>query len=249
MYSFATSTVHLDDGADLCVQTVGDPADPALLLIGGATWSMDWWEDELCQQLAERCRRVIRYDTRDTGRSTSYPVGAPGYSSTDLTTDSVAILDSLGVEQAHVVGLSIDGGIAQSLALGYRHRVAVIEFILESERPYAGPGNFLESELRPLIARVVDRSNNIAASLTNHFLVSDDGPAGVSLSALAGVPTLVLHGSADPLFPIAHGAALAEAIPGARFIELPGMGHQLPPRDTWDLVVDLLIGHTAGSLS
>ena len=249
MYSFATSTVHLDDGADLCVQTVGDPADPALLLIGGATWSMDWWEDELCQQLAERCRRVIRYDTRDTGRSTSYPVGAPGYSSTDLTTDSVAILDSLGVEQAHVVGLSIDGGIAQSLALGYRHRVAVIEFILESERPNAGPGNFLESELRPLIARVVDRSNNIAASLTNHFLVSDDGPAGVSLSALAGVPTLVLHGSADPLFPIAHGAALAEAIPGARFIELPGMGHQLPPRDTWDLVVDLLIGHTAGSLS
>jgi len=77
-------------------------------------------------------------------------------------------------------------------------------------------------------------------------LVPDGDPADSSLSALAGIPILVLHGSADPLFPIAHGAALAEAIPGARFIELPGMGHQLPPRDVWDLVVDLLIGHTAG---
>ena len=246
MASFETVTVQLNDGAQLCVQTIGDPADPALLLIGGATWSMDWWEDELCQQLAERGRRVIRYDTRDTGRSTSYPVGAPTYSASDLTTDILAIFDSLGVKQAHVVGLSIGGGIAQSLALGYRDREAVIEFILESERPCAGPGNFLESELRPLIARVVDRSNSIAASLTNHFLVPDDGPPDVSLSALAGVPTLVLHGSADPLFPIAHGAALAEAIPGARLVELPGMGHQLPPRDTWDLVIDLLIGHTAG---
>lgn len=288
MASFETVTVQLNDGAELCVQTIGDPADPALLLIGGATWSMDWWEDELCQQLAERGRRVIRYDNRDTGRSTSYPVGAPTYSSSDLTTDNLAILDSLKVEQAHMVGLSMGGGIAQSLALGYRDRVAsltliatspidpkitglpapapelsasfsafrpdpdwtdrdaVIEFILEGERPYAGPGNFHESELRALISRVVDRSNSIAASLTNHFLVPDDDPADSSMSALAGVAILVLHGSADPLFPIAHGAALAEAIPGARFIELPGMGHQLPPRDTWDLVIDLLIGHTAG---
>lgn len=291
MASFETVTVQLDDGAQLCVQTIGDPAAPALLLIGGATWSMDWWEDELCQQLAERRRRVIRYDTRDTGRSTSYPIGAPTYSSTDLTDDNLSILNSLGVEQAHVVGLSMGGGIAQSLALGYRDRVAsltliatspidpeitglpapapeisasfsavrpdpdwtdrkaVIEFILEGERPYAGPGNFHESELRPLIARVVDRSTSIAASMTNHFLVTDDDPSEVSLGALAGIPTLLLHGTADPLFPIAHGRALAEVIPGARLVELPGMGHQLPPRDTWALVVDLLIGHTAGQLS
>lgn len=288
MASFETVTVQLDDGAQLCVQTIGDPAAPALLLIGGATWSMDWWEDELCQQLAERRRRVIRYDTRDTGRSTSYPIGAPTYSSTDLTNDNLSILNSLGVEQAHVVGLSMGGGIAQSLALGYRDRVAsltliatspidpkitglpapapeisasfsevrtdpdwtdreaVIEFILEGERPYAGPGNFHESELRPRIARVVDRSTSIAASMTNHFLVTDDDPSEVSLCALAGIPTLLLHGTADPLFPIAHGRALAEVIPGARLVELPGVGHQLPPRDTWALVVDLLISHTNG---
>ncbi|MGJ9373878.1 alpha/beta fold hydrolase [Nesterenkonia sp. CF4.4] len=295
---FRTTTVPIDDGAQLCVQTIGDPADPALLLIGGATWSMDWWEDELCHRIAERGRLVIRYDTRDTGRSTSYPVGAPGYRAADLTTDVVGILDDLGVPQAHVVGLSMGGGIAQSLALKHRARVAsltliatspidpeirglpsptaqvtasaaagspepdwtdrdaVIDFIVEGARPYAGPGTFDESQVRALTARVVDWTNDIAASMTNHFLVSDDeptddepsddGPADLSLSRLRGVPTLVLHGTADPLFPPAHGRALAEAIPGARLVELTDMGHQLPPHDTWGLVVDLLIEHTAG---
>ncbi|PRZ13191.1 pimeloyl-ACP methyl ester carboxylesterase [Nesterenkonia sandarakina] len=299
---FRPSTVELDDGARLCVQTIGDPTDPALLLIGGATWSMDWWEDELCRRIAERGRMVIRYDARDTGRSTSYPAGAPGYRASDLTTDVVAVLDHLGIAQAHVAGLSMGGGIAQSLALEHRSRVAsltliatspidpeirglpsptaqvsssasagarepdwtdrdaAIDAIVEGERPYAGPGNFDESQVRATAARVVDRTNDIAASMTNHFLVSDeepsddepddaassdDGPADLSLGRLRGLPTLVLHGTADPLFPPAHGKALAEAIPGARLVELTDMGHQLPPRDTWELVVDLIIQHTA----
>lgn len=289
---FRPSTVELDDGARLCVQTIGDPTDPALLLIGGATWSMDWWEDELCRRIAERGRMVIRYDARDTGRSTSYPAGAPGYRASDLTTDAVAVLDHLAIAQAHVAGLSMGGGIAQSLALEHRSRVATLTLIatspidpeirdlpspsaqvsssasagarepdwtdrdaaitaiVEGERPYAGPGNFDEPALRAHAARVVDRTNDIAASMTNHFLVSDaassdDGPAGLSLGRLRGVPTLVLHGTADPLFPPAHGKALAEAIPGARLVELTDMGHQLPPRDTWKFVVDLIIQHTA----
>jgi pimeloyl-ACP methyl ester carboxylesterase len=84
----------------------------------------------------------------------------------------------------------------------------------------------------------------MAASTTNHFLLGDDGPAGARVSDLA-VPTLVLHGTADPLFPPAHGRALADAIPGAQLVELHGVGHQLPPPRTWELVVDLLVAHTA----
>lgn len=283
-----TTTVPVEDGAHLCAQTIGDPADPAVLLIGGATWSMDWWEDELCERIADQHRMIIRYDTRDTGRSTSYPAGAPGYTAADLTTDLLAVLDHLGVEKAHVVGLSMGGGIAQSLALEHRARVAsltliatspidpqitglpapsdelssalssrdsgpdwtdrdaVIHFIVEGQRPYAGPRSFDASEARALAARVVDRTNDIAASMTNHFLLRDDGPADLDLRRLQGVPTLVVHGTADPLFPPAHGRALAEAIPGARLIELSDMGHQLPPRDAWEFLVDLLIEHTAG---
>ena len=63
--------------AELCVDTLGCATDPAVLLIAGATWSMDWWDDELCRRLADRGRRVVRYDQRDTGRSTSCPPGAP----------------------------------------------------------------------------------------------------------------------------------------------------------------------------
>jgi pimeloyl-ACP methyl ester carboxylesterase len=52
---------------------------------------------------------------------------------------------------------------------------------------------------------------------------------------------LVVHGTADPLFPPEHGRALAGAIPGARLLEIEGMGHQLPPEPAWDRFVDALL--------
>ena len=79
--------------------------------------------------------------------------------------------------------------------------------------------------------------------MTNHFML-DDAPVDGRLSRLEGLPTLVLHGTADPLFPLAHGRALADAIPGARLIELEDVGHPLPPPRTWEVVVDALVEHT-----
>ncbi|MDV6011981.1 alpha/beta hydrolase [Haloechinothrix sp. LS1_15] len=284
----ATTKVRVADNAQLCVETIGDREDPALLLIAGATWSMDWWDDELCRRLADRGRLVIRYDQRDTGRSTTYPAGSPGYGAYDLVTDAVAVLDALHIGRAHVVGLSMGGGTAQLLALDYRERIAtltlistspidpgieglpgptpeiratfaeegiqpdwndrdaIIDYIVEGERPYAGPGNFDEARLRALAGRVFDRSDNMAASMINHFVLEDPTSADARprLSHLDGIPTLVLHGTADPMFPPAHGKALVDAIPGARLIELDDVGHQLPPPHTWDLVVDALTEHT-----
>lgn len=279
--------VRVDDGVRLCAESLGDPEAPALLLIGGTSWSMDWWDDELCGRLVARRRRVIRYDQRDTGRSTSWPRGAPGYGGADLLRDAVAVLDAVGVERAHVVGLSMGGGLAQLLALTQRDRVAslaliattaiepalaelpgmtaelratfaeeptepdwddrdaVVDWIVEAERPYAGPGNFDEPRVRAIAGRTFDRTRDIAASRINHTLLADDTPPDARLSALRGLPTLVLHGTADPLFPPAHGRALAQAIPGARLIELEGVGHQLPPPHTWDLVVDALVALSA----
>jgi pimeloyl-ACP methyl ester carboxylesterase len=54
----------------------------------------------------------------------------------------------------------------------------------------------------------------------------------------------VLHGTDDPLFPLPHGEALAAEIPGASFLPLPGMGHQVPPASTWDVVVPAIARHT-----
>ncbi len=73
-------SIYPVNGVELCAETFGDPADPAVLLIHGASASMLWWPERLCAQLAGRGRYVIRYDQRDTGRSTSYPPGRPGYS-------------------------------------------------------------------------------------------------------------------------------------------------------------------------
>lgn len=281
-----------DDDAEIAFETIGDRADPALLLIGAATWSRDWWDDELCRRLADRGRLVVRYDHRDTGRSTSYPPGSPGYDSTDLTADAVAVLDALGLDRAHVVGLSMGGGIAQRLALehpdrpttltlistspidptiealpgmdadilatftvespepDWTDRDAVVTWIVENERPFAGPGSFDEARLRAVAERAFDRTETMASSMSNHFVVADDRPpADLSLARLAGIPTLVLHGTADPMFPPAHGRALAAAIPDAQLVELDDVGHQLPPERTWDVVVDALIEHTARGVS
>lgn len=124
-----TEQLYPVNGIELCAEAFGDPADPAVLLIHGAAASMLWWEPELCAELAGHGRFVIRYDQRDTGRSTSYPVGDPGYAMSDLAADAVGLLDALGIERAHVVGLSLSGGTALFLGLDHPSRVASLTFV------------------------------------------------------------------------------------------------------------------------
>ena len=134
-------------GARLCAETFGDPADPALLLIGGVAGAMDWWQDDLCRALADgdggsssssradadgRGRFVIRYDHRDTGRSRTDPPGAPSYTGDDLVLDPVRVLDALGIDRAHLAGVSMGGGIAQQVAIELPGRVASLTLISTS---------------------------------------------------------------------------------------------------------------------
>jgi pimeloyl-ACP methyl ester carboxylesterase len=276
--SVASRTVERPDGTTLAVETRGRDDDPVLLLIGGAGWSRDWWDDELCDRFVAAGLRVVRYDHRDTGESTHWPPGAPGYTGADLTADALAVLDGLDVRRAHLVGLSMGGGIAQSLALTDPERVAsltliattavdprvgelpgvtpelaalfadgapepdhsdpavAVEALVEGERPFAGPDAFDEARTRAIAHRVVARSRDLAAS-ANHYSVPGGGHAGPDDLSAISVPALVVHGSADPLFPLEHGRALAAAIPGARLLEIAGMGHQLPPAPSWGLLV------------
>jgi pimeloyl-ACP methyl ester carboxylesterase len=272
------------NGVELCVQTFGDPESPAILLIGGAASSMDWWEDEFCERLASGPRFVIRYDLRDTGQSVSYEPGAPQYGGLDLVADAVGVLDAFRVARAHVVGISMGGGIAQRLALDHADRVAsltliatspggpdlpamsdelashfaqpapepdwsdraaVIDYIVEGERPFAGSHQVGEESVRALVGRIVDRTVNIASSMTNHWILEGGGePMRPRLGEITA-PTLVLHGTEDPLFPYGHAEALAAEIPGARLLPLEGVGHEVPPRPVWDKVVAAMLDHTA----
>jgi pimeloyl-ACP methyl ester carboxylesterase len=120
------------NGIELCAETYGDPADPAVLLIHGATASMLWWDSRLCTELAARGRFVIRYDQRDTGRSTSFPVGEPGYAMSSLAADATGLLDALGIERAQVVAQSMSGGIALILGVDHPSRVASLTFVSTS---------------------------------------------------------------------------------------------------------------------
>ncbi|MHA6782673.1 alpha/beta fold hydrolase [Pseudonocardia saturnea] len=276
-------------GAELCAQTLGSPDDPAVLLIAGAASSMDWWEDAFCARLAGGGRFVVRYDHRDTGGSTHWPAGEPGYTGSDLTADAIAVLDGLGIAAAHVVGVSMGGGIGQELALDHAGRVttltllsttavgpapadrpalpsmredvarsfadpqpdpdwsdpeAVVAAFVDGERLFHGTLPFDEERIRAIATRVVDRTPDIAATLTNHWILDGGEPARAGVAEITA-PTLVLHGTEDPLFPIGHGEALAAEIPGARLVALPGVGHQMPPPEVWDVVITEILEHTS----
>ncbi len=128
------------DHVCLAVDEFGDPGDPAVLLIAGATQSMDWWPPSFCEVLAAEGFHVIRFDQRDTGQSTTSPPGRPDYTGVDLATDPVRILDALGVDAAHLVGLSMGGGIAQYIGAHAAHRVRTLTLI-ETSPAGGDPGD------------------------------------------------------------------------------------------------------------
>ncbi|MGK5553534.1 alpha/beta fold hydrolase [Actinomadura kijaniata] len=122
------------NGMELCAETFGEPDAPPVLLVGNSMLS---WPDALCERLAGTPRHVIRYDLRDTGRSTTVDPDAPGYTLRDLVADAAGLLDALGLPSAHVAGFGVGGWIAQLLALDHPGRVTALTLI--ATRPNA-PG-------------------------------------------------------------------------------------------------------------
>jgi len=144
----AEQFVPLSSGIDLCYQTFGDSKDEPLLLVMGLGGPMIWWDPDLCAMLADAGFFVIRYDNRDTGRSTRISsqritrgtlvkaflgrkVRAP-YSLSDMADDAFGLLDRLGIESAHVVGISMGGMIAQTMALARPDRVLSLTSIMST---------------------------------------------------------------------------------------------------------------------
>jgi pimeloyl-ACP methyl ester carboxylesterase len=128
-----------DNEVEICAESFGDPSDPAILLIMGAMASMVWWPEEFCLRLAGQRRHVIRYDHRDTGRSTSYEPGSLNYTVEDLADDAVRALDAYEIGRGHLVGMSLGGFLAQLIALKHPERALTLTLIaserLASEDP------------------------------------------------------------------------------------------------------------------
>ena len=176
------------NGIELAYETFGDPGDPAVLLVMGLGTQMLAWPDPLCDDLAGRGFHVIRYDNRDVGLSSHFddlPVptlrdimlrrNIP-YSVGDMAADAVGLLDALGVPAAHVVGASMGGFIAQSLALQAPTRVLSLTLMMTST------GSRLVGQARPkLYSRLVrrrhikDRDAAAAAAVETFRLIGSTG--------------------------------------------------------------------------
>jgi pimeloyl-ACP methyl ester carboxylesterase len=132
-------------GIRLCYDTFGDPSDPALLLIMGLGTQMVAWHEDFCGQLVDEGFHVIRFDNRDIGRSThmeAAPTPTMGqllrrrppaaYRLEDMAGDTAGLLDGLGIRAAHVVGASMGGMIAQTLAATRPERVVSLASIMST---------------------------------------------------------------------------------------------------------------------
>lgn len=110
------TTVHAN-GVALGTESFGDEDAPLVLLVGGTT--MLSWPDALCERLAADGRRVVRYDLRDSGESTTADPDAPAYTLRDLAADAAALADVLGGGPAHLAGIGVGGMVAQVAALDH----------------------------------------------------------------------------------------------------------------------------------
>ena len=263
------------NGIELEYDDFGDAEAPAMLLISGLGSQMITWREEFCEQLASRGFHVIRFDNRDVGLSTKIDE-AVKYALEDMADDAVGILDFLEIDRAHIVGVSMGGMIAQTVAIRHPSRVLSLTSLMsttgetgvspaspEAARMLVGtPANtreeridaamrssrvvwgdtpefpFDEESARWRAEATVDRAYTPLASARHLQAIQASGDRTPELRKLR-VPTVVIHGDADPLVGVGGGHATAAAIPGAELVLIKGMGHVVDRR-AWPTIIDAI---------
>ena len=272
---------------ELVYEAIGDPANPPLLLVMGLGMQLIHWDRELCELFAERGFHVIRFDNRDAGLSTKIRGPVPNimrlvsglptrvpYLLEDMANDTLGLLDHLGIERAHVVGTSMGGMIAQTMAIRRPERVlslasmlsttgdrrvgtpklrvwtvltrrapndrdAYVEYFLRVFKMIGSPAYPTdEKHTREVAGATFDRCHYPAGTARQLGAIMASGSRTAALRQLE-VPTVVIHGEADPLVPLRAGIATARAIPGAELLRISGMGHDMP-RELWPTYVEAI---------
>ena len=155
------------NGIQIEYETFGDPASPALLLIIGFGCQLLYWDEQLCRQLAERGHHVIRFDNRDTGLSSKIEEAGlpdivqaieaqikgeavkPPYTIEDMADDAVGLLNALGIEKAHICGMSMGGFIAQAIAINHPAKTLSLTSI------YSKTGDPTEPQVKPEVRELL----------------------------------------------------------------------------------------------
>ena len=269
---------------DIAYERLGEPADPPLLLIMGMGAQLVGWPDAFCAALVARRFHVIRFDNRDVGQSTRFTgipnfaaamagdVSTAAYTLSDMAADTAGLLDALGIASAHIVGASLGGFVAQTLAIEHPAKVRTLTSIMSSTgardvgQPHPVTAALFAGAPPQTREQAIERARGGAQLIGSTALGLDlDGVAdragrafdrgfdptvfvrqGVAVMASGDrtprlrtltVPTLVIHGTADKLVDPSGGRATASAIPGAKLVEIEGMGHDVP-RAAWARIVD-----------
>ncbi len=283
------------NGLELEYETFGSEKDPPVLLVMGFAQQLIAWDVGFCTQLAARGLRVIRFDNRDVGLSSKIDT-APrpnilaiiggdrstvAYGLADMADDTAGLIAALGLDAAHVVGVSMGGMIAQTLAIRHPARVKSLVSIMSTngdrsvgqatpaafgaltKRPPTEREAYIEHGVRvwhvirsPGFPHDEARGREQVANAYDRCLSTEGAARQLSAilsqpdrtTALQGlkIPVTVIHGADDALINRSGGEATARAIPGARLLVIPGMGHDLP-EGVWTPVIDAIV-ETAGRL-
>jgi pimeloyl-ACP methyl ester carboxylesterase len=280
----AEQMCRVSDEIELCYETFGDPLKPTALLIMGLATQMIGWPEEFCEELAARGFHVVRFDNRDVGRSTHVKGRPPKplellvrsskparYRLSDMADDASGLLRELGLGPAHVIGASMGGMIAQTLAARHPEDVLSLTSIMSTtgsrwkgqpalrlypmflRRPAEGREQSIERIVKVFEAigsRGLPKDMDMIREMAERSYDRDPDPRGPGrqLAAITAsgdrteelgritTPTLVIHGTDDPLVRPSGGRATAAAIPGAQLMKIKGMGHDLP-RAAWTRMI------------
>lgn len=275
----------------LTYEVLGPDSGRPLLLLMGLGMQMLIWHDDFCAELVDRGFQVVRMDNRDVGLSTHLtelgeprlfdmivrPKVAARYSISDMAADAIAVLDDLGWDTANIVGGSLGGMIAQTMAIEHPHRVRSLTSIMSSPSARIGRATLRTSiKVAGLLQQPVHSPEESGQQLIDVYRLigtpADNYPTDTRWLAEVGarsyeraydpggklrqqaamlaapnrtaalrkvrIPTVILHGSADPLIQPAGGRATAAAVPGARLVLMPGVGHGAFPRPVWPTMID-----------
>jgi pimeloyl-ACP methyl ester carboxylesterase len=279
-------------GITLCYETFGDPSDPTALLVMGLGTQMVAWQEDFCLQLASRGLHVVRFDNRDIGRSTHLDGAPPSirqllmrskaaahYRLSDMADDAAGLLSELDLSPAHVIGASMGGMIAQTLAARHPDKVRSLvsimsntgtrwsgqptfriyplflrrapegraAFVAHTERLFAAIGSSGlprdPADIHEIASTSYDRDHDPAGPGRQLAAILASGDRTAELRRIVA-PTLVVHGTADPLVSHSGGRATAKAIAGAKLMSVEGMGHDMP-RAVWPRLIDAIAENAA----
>jgi pimeloyl-ACP methyl ester carboxylesterase len=277
---------------ELAYDVFGTAGRPLILIMGIGAQRV-FWDDDLCFALVAAGFHTVRFDHRDIGESTKLDAKVPPpfatmvrglaklnvdapYSLSDMAHDVIGLMDALGFDRAHFLGMSLGGMIAQHIGIEHANRARSLTTVMTSPgarrympQPHALRALFSRAattaveagehvyklfsaigstawpqdadRLRAVGMLAFERGMNPRGFLRHFAAVLKSGDRREHLTDVK-VPTLVVHGTRDPMFPLAAGRRIAELIPDATWLPITGMGHDLPS-PVWTTLVAALARH------